>query len=159
MTSPDGPTLAIAALMEQLGRQVQNLCFTEELAPVQWAALRYFAKAGPVARTASGLAAYSGVNVSSASRTIRLLRSKGLATIAPDLDDNRIRRVVLTNSGQELLDRDPLAILAEAVTALDEVEQTALQDLLGKVLDRMSAKPFTAGGPLASRRRNLPQML
>ena len=100
MTSPDGPTLAIAALMEQLGRQVQNLCFTEELAPVQWAALRYFAKAGPVARTASGLAAYSGVNVSSASRTIRLLRSKGLATIAPDLDDNRIRRVVLTDLGK-----------------------------------------------------------
>lgn len=133
----------IAALIEQLGRQVQNLCFTRELAPVQWSALRYFAKVGPSARTVSGLAAYSGVNLSSASRTIQLLHKKGLAEISAVPGDNRVRRVSLTSAGRALLERDPLYGLAEAADeALNMEEQTGLSALLEKLLFQLCPRPF-----------------
>ncbi|PKU24964.1 MarR family transcriptional regulator [Telmatospirillum siberiense] len=138
--------LAIAALVEQLGRQVQNLCFTRELAPVQWSALRYFAKAGSSARTVSGLAAYTGVNVSSASRTIQLLLTKGLVRTEPDLGDSRIRVVSLSQAGLDLLNRDPLAALANALHTLDHEEQASLRDLLEKVLFELFPKPFKTDG-------------
>lgn len=142
MRGTNGSTLALAALVEQLGRQVQNLCFTKELAPVQWSALRYFAKAGHAARTVSGLAVYTGVNVSSASRTIQLLLSKRLVSTETDLVDNRVRVVSLSDAGRELLNRDPLAELAAAFDVLDAEEQTVLRDLLEKVLFELFPKPF-----------------
>lgn len=144
MRDADGSTLAIAALLEQLVRQVQNLCFTKELAPVQWSALRYFSKAGLAARTVSGLAAYSGVNVSSASRTIRLLSTKGLVTTKTHSADSRVRVVSLTPAGRELLGRDPLAALATALAALDDTDQVMLRDLLEKVLFELYPKPFNS---------------
>lgn len=132
--------------MEQLVRQIQNLCFTKDLAPVQWSALRYLAKAGPVARTVSGLAAYSGVNQSSASRTIQLLQKKGLVHIGTDPQDNRIRRVSLSESGRELLTRDPLATLAAAVETLDPEQKEILRDSLESVLFQLCPKPFQSDG-------------
>ncbi len=146
MRTNNTSALAIAALVEQLGRQVQNLCFTRELAPVQWSALRYFAKAGPAARTVSGLAAYTGVNASSASRTIQLLLGKGLVRTETDLGDCRIRVVSLSQTGIELLDRDPLAALTGAMHTLDEDEQVVLRDLLEKVLFQLFPKPFKKTG-------------
>ncbi len=142
MRTNNASALAIAALVEQLGRQVQNLCFTRELAPVQWSALRYFAKAGPAARTVSGLAAYTGVNASSASRTIQLLLAKGLVRTETDLGDCRIRVVSLSREGADLLQRDPLAALAAALHTLDDGEQAVLRDLLEKVLFKLFPKPF-----------------
>ncbi|MTJ81521.1 MAG: MarR family transcriptional regulator [Telmatospirillum sp.] len=139
-------SLAIAALVEQLGRQVQNLCFTKDLAPVQWSALRYFAKAGRAARTVSGLAAYTGVNVSSASRTIQLLLGKGLVRVETDLGDCRIKVVTLTDAGTLLLERDPLTALSAAVGTLDEAERADLRDLLEKLLFALFPKPFKQDG-------------
>ena len=148
--NPDLPNIVataspatIAALVEQLGRQVQNLCFTKELAPVQWAALRYLAKAGPAASTVSGLAAYSGVNVSSASRTVQALHGKQLVSVEMDSRDGRVRQVQLTEAGRHLLERDPLNVLAAAVEAALAVEERrALRDLLEKVLFELCPKPF-----------------
>lgn len=140
-------SLAIASLVEQLGRQVQNLCFTKDLAPVQWAALRYLAKAGPAARTVSGLAAYSGVNVSSASRTIQALQGKQLVDVVSNAKDGRVRQLVLTEAGSRLLGRDPLQALSAAVdAALATEERTALRDLLEKVLFELCPKPFRNEG-------------
>lgn len=138
----------VAALMEQLGRQIQNLCFTRDLAPVQWSALRYLATAGASARTVSGLAAYSGVNQSSASRTIQLLQGKGLVTIAVDSGDGRVKNVSLTPAGHDLLQRDPLIRLAGAVAkALDPGEVAMSGTLLEKVLFELCPRPFKEKGP------------
>ncbi|MDR3436864.1 MarR family transcriptional regulator [Telmatospirillum sp.] len=146
LQASNASALAIAALVEQLGRQVQNLCFTKELAPVQWSALRYFAKAGPSARTVSGLAAYTGVNASSASRTIQLLLGKGLVRIETDLGDCRIRVVTLSRAGVDLVERDPLRALATALNTLDDTERTSLRDLLEKLLFELFPKPFKEDG-------------
>jgi DNA-binding MarR family transcriptional regulator len=137
------PVLSAAAVIEQVVRQVQNLCFTRDLAPVQWSALRYLAKAGPLARSVSGLASYSGVNSSSASRTIQLLRRKGLVTIEAALGDSRVKCVSLSPAGRELLNRDPLLDLAAIVQlALDADERVALGVLLEKILFELCPKPF-----------------
>jgi DNA-binding MarR family transcriptional regulator len=137
------PAVATASLIEQLARRTQNLCFTKELAPVQWSALRFLAKAGASARTVSGLAAYSGVNQSSASRTIQLLADKKLVEVGIDTEDARIRLVSLTSAGRELLERDPLFALAAAVERLDPTEQVALRDTLAKVIFELHPRPFS----------------
>ena len=134
--------LSIASLVEQLGRQVQNICFTKDLAPVQWSALRFLSKSAPAARNVSGLAAYSGVNASSASRTIQQLLQKDLITITTDPWDNRVKTATLTQAGRDLLMRDPLANLADVVTRLGSQEQVALRDLLEKLLFGLCPKPF-----------------
>ena len=133
---------SIAALIEQLGRQVQNICFTKDLAPVQWSALRFLAKSASAARNVSGLAAYSGVNASSASRTIQQLLQKKLVSIATGPWDNRVKTVSLTQSGRDLLERDPLDNLADVVSLLTPAEQVALRDILEKLLFGLCPKPF-----------------
>lgn len=138
----DASAMALAALTEQLARRVQQLHFTKDLAPVQWSALRFFAKAGPSARTVGGLAAYSGVNQSSASRTIHLLAAKGLVTIEAVPGDGRVRQVTLKAAGWGMLERDPLAKLSEAIGRLAADDQAHLRDLLAKLLFEMTPGPF-----------------
>lgn len=138
----NGHAVAVAALLEQLGRQVQALCFTKDLAPVQWSALRFLAKAGASARTVSSLATYSGVRLSSASRTAQLLLSKGLVTVQPHPDDNRFKQITLTEAGRDLLQRDPLEALAAAVDSLGGQDQLALRDLIKQVLLKLCPKPL-----------------
>lgn len=139
MEQSDQGDLVIAALIEQLARQVQNICFTKDLAPVQWSALRYFAKAGPSARTVSGLTAYSGVNQSSATRTVQLLLKKGLIEIQ---QDRRFKRISLTDTGRDLLLRDPLKQLADAVQTLASDDKRAFGDTLATLLLQLYPRPF-----------------
>lgn len=131
--------LIIAALVEQLARQVQNICLTKELAPVQWSALRYLAKAGPSARTVSGLTAYSGVNQSSATRTVQLLLKKGLVDVRKE---RRFKLISLTDKGRELLARDPLEQLATAVQVLTPGDKAAVQSAIAALLLQLHPKPF-----------------
>ncbi len=145
MDSTSRPAVAIASVIELIARRIQNMCFTKDLAPVQWSALRFLAKAGPAARTASGLAAYSGVNQSSASRTIQLLARKQLVVISVDDNDGRVRRISLSPKGQRLLERDPLFTLVAAMERLAPDEQIALRNLLSKVSFELYPKPFGEG--------------
>lgn len=139
MATSNDADLVIAALVEQLARQVQNICFTKDLAPVQWSALRYFAKAGPSARTVSGLTAYSGVNQSSATRTVQLLLKKELVEVEKD---RRFKIISLTEKGLELLARDPLKRLAEAIRILVPEDKAALQGALATLLLQLYPRPF-----------------
>lgn len=139
MATSNDADLVIAALVEQLARQVQNVCFTKDLAPVQWSALRYFAKAGLPARTVSGLTAYSGVNQSSATRTVQLLLKKELVEVEKD---RRFKIISLTEKGRKLLARDPLKQLAEAIRILVPEDKAALQGALATLLLQLYPRPF-----------------
>ena len=143
MRTSDQANLQIAALVEQLARRVQNLCFTKDLAPVQWSAMRYFAQAGQSARTVTGLTAYSGVNQSSATRTVQLLAEKGLIEIQRE---GRFKRISLSEKGRQTLDRDPLKRLAYAIDALDPGAQVVLRDLLAALLLELHPRPFKEQG-------------
>ena len=140
MTTVDRADLTIAALVEQLARRVQNMCLTKDLAPVQWSALRYFSHAGSSARTVTGLTAYSGVNQSSATRTVQLLQKKGLVEIQVE---GRFKRISLTEKGRRMLDRDPLMQLETAVADIDPGAKAMLRDALAMLLLRLYRKPFS----------------
>jgi DNA-binding MarR family transcriptional regulator len=121
------PVRGIASLIEQLARYVNSLCWTEDMQPAQWSALRYFALAGTRARTVMGLATFQGTNPATASRTIAVLTRRGLLDSVPVADDRRSRTINLTESGRDLLARDPLLRVEEAVGTMP----TALQARFG----------------------------
>ncbi|MBI5162955.1 MAG: MarR family transcriptional regulator [Magnetospirillum sp.] len=117
-------------LLEHVARMVQVACFTDKLPPVQWSALRYLARADTVDRSIGGLSAFSGVNRSSASRTIAALAKKGLITAELHDKGRRNRKVELTSAGWRMLDDDPLEALAHHLASLPEDRLTVLHGTL-----------------------------
>ncbi len=123
-----------AGLLEQVSRSVHNLCFRDGLHPVQWSALRYFARGGLKARTVSGLANYQGTTLAPASRTISALKKKGLLAAHVDIRDRRSRRIDLTSEGLAYLERDPLKDLENLIESFPEKEQEDMAALLEHLL-------------------------
>jgi DNA-binding MarR family transcriptional regulator len=120
------PVRGIASLVEQLARYVNFLCWTDDMQPAQWSALRYFALAGGRARTVMGLATFQGTNPATASRTIAVLTRRGLLDSVPVADDRRSRTINLTAAGRDLLARDPLLRVEEAIAAMPPAMQARL---------------------------------
>ncbi len=119
----------VTILVEHLSRLVHGLGYTDGLAPVQWSALRFFARVERERRTMSDLADFSGVNPSSASRTVSLLKEKGLITSSADPDNQRKQRIDLTAEGWRALTVDPLADLLAVVSRLPLEDKLALRRL------------------------------
>jgi DNA-binding MarR family transcriptional regulator len=144
MTEPsdDSLTLKAVTVLEQFSRILQSTCFTADLAPVQWSALRFISRAAPEQRTQAGLAAFSGVRTSSACRTVALLKRKGLVAVKPGADGGRQMYIELTEAGRSLLTRDPLRNLTDMVAGMDRGEKTRLLDRLGQ----MSAQLLSLSG-------------
>jgi DNA-binding MarR family transcriptional regulator len=124
----------VTILIEHLSRLVHGLGYTEGLAPVQWSALRFFARVERERRTMSDLADFSGVNPSSASRTVSLLKEKGLITSSADPDNQRRQRIDLTTEGWRTLTADPLADLMAVVSRLAADDKVMLRRLTEAVV-------------------------
>jgi DNA-binding MarR family transcriptional regulator len=136
---------ATVVALDQLLRVVQTSCFTAELPPVQWSALRYLARADASTRSIAALAAYSGVNHSSASRTLAALRAKGLIDIHPTEHHGRTQRLDLTPKGWECLNADPLHHLTDCITDLPPQDMVALRRLVEELLLKISRRAVGAG--------------
>jgi DNA-binding MarR family transcriptional regulator len=112
--------------------------------PAQWAALRFFDRAGVQACTVGGLAKYLGVTRGPASRTASSLVKRGLADTRVNPDDGRAQLFSLTEAGAEALSRDPLADLANAIEELDhdigEQLFAALDDIYAALTSMRRAK-------------------
>ncbi len=135
-------TAGIAALLEQVSRIVQAMCFADGMHPVQWSALRYFSKAGANARTVSGLANYQGTTLPPASRTVAALVKKGFLEAVVDPRDRRSRRIDLTESGRTLIARDPIHALEQAIADLPAERRQALTDSLETILAQLGEKTY-----------------
>ena len=123
----------VAQTLLQLARQLQEKRTGDDLHAVQWAALRYFSRAGRRAATVQGLARFLGNTSGSASRTVRSLTERGLVTGQPLREDARSTTFSLTEAGLDALRRDPLLDLAQAVSALEDDQMTILGTLLDEV--------------------------
>ena len=117
----------------QLARRVQEKRTGDDLHAVQWAALRYLARAGRRTATVQGLARYLSNTSGSASRTIKSLQERGLVEGVPLREDARSTSYALTAFGEETLGRDPLLELAAAVSTLEPARVAKLADLLDQV--------------------------
>lgn len=133
-------TAGIAALLEQVSRIVQAMCFADGMHPVQWSALRYFSKAGANARTVSGLANYQGTTLPPASRTVAALVKKGYLEAIVDPRDRRSRRIDLTDEGRALIGRDPIHALEQAIADLPAERRQALTDSLEAILAQLGER-------------------
>lgn len=132
------PSAALADLLELTSRMLHSRGYAYDLFPAQWVALRYFARARQDLRTASELARFQGLANGPVSRTVRTLVQKGLLRKAADQPKGRAELLELTEVGQGLLARDPMAKLAEVLVTLGAEEQTAMARGLEKVLRGLS---------------------
>ena len=133
--------LAIATLLDRIGRLIQAECFTDELPPVQWSALRFLAQNSAARQTIGGLAAFTGVGHSSASRTVAVLVKKGLLTIDDERGHDRSRRITLTPEGWALLKKDPLTRIVKVVASLPHGDQAAVHNSLNQLLSGIGPRP------------------
>ena len=132
-----GRAHGVASLIEQTARHVTGLCWAEDLQAAQWSALRYFAMAGARARNVVGLAKFQGINPGTASRTIGGLARKDFITVSIDPRDRRSRIISLTQKGHDLLSRDPLRVVEEAVAAMPSSQRDGLANGLRALLDHL----------------------
>ncbi len=128
---------AIAELVLHLGRIASGEGLVEGLTPVQWTALRYFARANRFSRTPSAFAAFHGTTRGTASQTIINLETQGYLTRLRSEADRRSARLDLTDKARAILVKDLFAALVRAADALPPGVRghfaNALQRMLGQV--------------------------
>ena len=128
---------AIAELVLHLGRIASSEALVEGLTPVQWAGLRYFARANRFSRTPSAFAAFHGTTRGTASQTIKNLETQGYLTRMRSEADRRSVQLVLTDKARGILVNDLFQALVRAADALPPGVRgdfaNALQRMLGQV--------------------------
>ena len=147
----------IVELVDRLGRITHSLQFAEGLNPAQWIALRYISRANRHSCTPGALAGYMNCTRGTVSQTLKTLQEKGLVERRQRSGDRRRVRVTLTMHGYEVLERDPLGTISEAVSPCTETERASfvrdLEHLLDIVQTRHSLAEF---GPCPDCRHLLP---
>lgn len=124
----------ITTLLERLGRISTNDQAVDGLNPVQWEALRYFAKANRFSCTPSGLTVYLAVSKGSVSQTIAALERKGLIRKARNPTNRRSVGVELTAKGSRALANDPRERMKADLKDLKTTELKSLRKALSAVV-------------------------
>jgi DNA-binding MarR family transcriptional regulator len=107
-----------AQMLERLMTMTYAVGEARELRSSQWAALRFFAGAGPRERTVKAFAEYNSTSTASASQTVSTLVRRGLLSSAASRHDGRSKEVAVTEAGRRFLKRDPLRLLARTLESL-----------------------------------------
>lgn len=151
----DKSDTGLALLIERLVRSVYDQQDTVNLHPVQWAAMRYFARAGRLTRTVSGLAGYLGITKGPASRTVGRLVSRGYLTSEVSAIDRRSAIIAVTEDGTRALKNDPLLRFAAAISMIGADKKLLLAEFVEEVhrpllqADRHPSTGSEAGRPHA----------
>ena len=113
----------IVELTDRLSRIAHSLQFAEGLNPAQWEALRYVARANRNSCSPGALAAFMGSTKGTISQTLKALETKGLIERHRKTGDRRAVQITVTQEGRDLLLRDPLGRIHDALSPCDETEQ------------------------------------
>ena len=116
----------LSLLLEQCVRRTYQREGPDDLHPVQWAALRYYDRAGQLSRTVSGLARFLGITKGPASRTTSRLLRRGYLNSEVNQADRRAPCLNLTEKGRQALRNDPIWRLASAIDNLSGDEKSVL---------------------------------
>lgn len=138
MERPEAQQVATAELLVHIGRRALAGGRLHGLTPVQWGALRYFARANRFSRTPSAFASFQATTRGTASQTIRSLEDAGYLQRQPDAADGRSIRFEPTEAGRRLLDNDPLAAVVQAIGRLPEDQRGTLHASLAPIVDAMA---------------------
>ncbi len=137
---PDRQSMAIAALLDQIGRRADAAAWATGLHPAQWSALRYFSRAGAEARTVSAFAAFVGASLGTSWQTVKALIGKGYVTSNKMPGRGKILRIDLTLKGRQRIADDPLNEIGRAVAQLEPILRVSLIEAAEGVLRRLPAR-------------------
>ena len=129
-------SLAIARIIEGIMAMVNQNGYQTGMGPAQWAALRYFNEANPESATILSFADNHATTRGTASRRVKSLVEKGLLERRQNTTDARSHRVVVTGTGKELLEKDPIFALVAAIQRLEPDARSDLSLLLRQVISR-----------------------
>jgi DNA-binding MarR family transcriptional regulator len=128
----------IAELILHLGRVASGDGLVGGLTPVQWAGLRYFARANRFSRTPSAFASFHGTTRGTASQTIKGLVADGYLEQSRSKTDGRSVRLDLTKKARALLKDDPLDALVRATDALPPGVRGHFSNILQRMLGHVA---------------------
>ena len=141
----------LAGLLSHLGRAGEPDRACGGLTGAQLSALRYLARANPMSRTASALAAYQGTTRGTVSQTVKALVRAGYVTRTPSQADKRSVRLDLTDAGWAKLAQAPSDRLVAALAQLPTDKRAALADAAMSLNGALSAQdPETGFGTCQS---------
>jgi DNA-binding MarR family transcriptional regulator len=124
----------VAELIAHLMRVTHAMQFSEGLNPVQWEAMRYVARANQRSSTPGNLADFLGTTKGTVSQTLISLESKGYLQRTRWSGDRRVVRLQLTDKGIEMLKKDPLLSIVEALAKMPGGSAESLYRKLSGVL-------------------------
>ncbi|RFB05129.1 MarR family winged helix-turn-helix transcriptional regulator [Parvularcula marina] len=140
MTSeaPDRKLMGLASIYEQVARAIYRERGPFVLQPAQWPVLRYLDLAGETARTASGIASFLGVELSTATRAAAALERRGFVSSRRNPDDRRVVFYELTDEGKTKLSEDPLQELALALGQVSQEDRSAFSRVVAHLADHLA---------------------
>lgn len=127
----------VGALLRYLVRVGESNIAQDQVTPLQWIALNYFALANPASRTVSGFAAYNATSKGTASQVVNGLQRRGLVSKGRSSADGRSTRITVTEAGERALRNHPENRLNEAIGHLSAEDQTALQRIVSGLLTEL----------------------
>ncbi len=136
--------MAIAALLDQIGRRADAAAWATGLHPAQWSALRYFSRAGAEARTVAAFAAFVGASLGTSWQTVKALIGKGYVTSNKMPGRGKVLRIDLTPKGRQRIADDPLSEIGRAVAELEPNLRVTLIEAAEGVLRRLPARGVAA---------------
>ena len=135
----------IVELVDRLSRIAHSIQFAEGLNPAQWEALRYVVRANRNSCSPGALADFMGSTKGTVSQTLKALEAKGLIERHRKPGDRRAVHITVTQAGHELLLKDPLGCIQEALTPFEETEQLKIVDGMQGLLDIVQRQPNKNG--------------
>jgi DNA-binding MarR family transcriptional regulator len=136
--TPVRPTLT-AELIRHLAN-VGSGTRTPPLTGAQWAALRFFARANRLTRTASAFASFHGTTRGTASQTVKSLVDHGYLARRTDPGDGRRVIFELTSAGRAALARDPAAALERAIETLTAKQHSELASTIQALVSQLDSR-------------------
>jgi len=126
-------------LLEQVARILWFEGAKHGLRDREWMALRFLSRANRFSRTPSALASYVGTTRGTASFIIGELERLGYLERKRSAQDKRSVMLSVTQQGKKFLVRDPVNVLVEAITVLEDEAKVSFRDALRHVLDQSDA--------------------
>jgi DNA-binding MarR family transcriptional regulator len=130
----------LAEMLVHVGRSARAEGREDLLTAAQWTALRFFARANRASRTPSAFASFQATTRGTASQVIKsLVRGGYLERHASEID-RRSARFEVTARGRDILERDPLRHLVEALSGLSEADHASLARALPEIASSLARR-------------------
>jgi DNA-binding MarR family transcriptional regulator len=130
----------LAEMLVHVGRSARAEGREDILTAAQWTALRFFARANRASRTPSAFASFQATTRGTASQVIKSLVQGGFLERHASDTDKRSARFEVTAQGREILERDPLRHLVEALSALSDADHATLARTLPDIASHLARR-------------------